>query len=102
MTNLIDLLTQETATRDQRLSAGRPTGKEELREVLDLLTAIHRASTLVTKFCPELVMSALKSGIPQADLVGRPYHETQVRRLAREAEVPKLPTGRRPRVRPAQ
>ncbi len=94
--NVLASLAQETTALAAQLDNGLPTEKEEIKEVLRTLTAIHRASALVTKYAPALVKAGLLAGIPQAELVELPYHETQVRRLAREAGVEPLPKGRRP------
>lgn len=95
-TTALASLAQETAALAAQLDAGLPTTREDITETLKVLTDLHRASLLVTKYAPELVKAGLLAGIPQAELVELPYHETQVRRLAREAGVEPLPKGRRP------
>lgn len=94
--HFLDLLEQETTALADRLDKGLPTDKEGIVDVLKLLTAIHRAADLVPRYARDLVKAALVAGVPQPDLVQLPYHETQVRRLAREAGVDPMPTGRRP------
>lgn len=100
MSKFVDLLRRETRELADQLGAGPPTDRTAILEALDRITALHQAVTEAQRFvadtAPGLVRQALLAGVPQPDLVNRPYHETQVRRLARDAGVPAMPKGRRP------
>lgn len=63
----------------------------------DLRATIEKAREDLADLGPEVIKRALLAGFDQAELVGRPYGETTVRRLAREAGLPRKPYGPRPR-----
>jgi hypothetical protein len=101
MKNLDDLLRQNREDLTAQLANGLPKTKEEILAALATMTEMHRCELeLVTPYARDLVKAALALGVPQDDLRGLPYHETQVRRLARETGLeprtggrPKLPTA---------
>lgn len=102
MTRLLPIETTanaEIATVRRLLQAG--SDQEKLRQAVEKLTDLRAQVEAVREALadlgPEVIKAALLGGIDQADLVGRPYGETTVRRLAREAGLPRRPFGPRPR-----
>lgn len=78
------------------------TDPDAVLDILDRITALHQAAeeirAYVAENAPDVVTLALKEAkVDQDDLVGRPYGETVVRRLARDAGLPKRRPGPRPR-----
>lgn len=107
--NVAAIVAEEIA--DLRRALARTDAKDQdgLLDILNRLTALHQAAeeirSYVAETAPGLVTQALGAEIDQDDLVGRPYGETVVRRLAREAGLPPRrpgPRRRRGRTLPPQ
>lgn len=85
------------------LAAGVAGDQTALLDALDRITQLHLAGEAIRDFVAEhgqtLVTQALQADVDQADLIGRPYGETVVRRLARAAGLPpRRPGPRRRRI----
>lgn len=109
--DILDLLRREgRAIADEVARLAGSDDKEAVIEVLNRLTLLHAAreelSAIVADNAPPVVKQALKIGIDQYDLYDRPYSDTKVRRIAKEAkdakelDMPARRSGPRRRVFP--
>ncbi len=100
-TRVVDLVTAEIDSV-RRLTATAGADPGQLLDALDRLTDLAKAADLLRDYVadngPALVVQALNADIDQAELVGRPYGDTYVRKLARQAGLPPRPSGPRRRV----
>jgi len=87
----------------ERLKQGMPRDREGVEPLIARITEMHRAAGALAEAVAlhggGVVKAAMRAGVPQEDLFGRPYVASRVRALAREAG---LPPGRggRPRIAP--
>lgn len=100
-TRVVDVVTAEIE-QVRTLTAGAGADPAKLLDALDRLTQLAQAADLLRDYVadngPALVVEALRADIDQAELVGRPYGDTYVRKLARQAGLPPRPSGPRRRI----
>lgn len=102
MTKPDRLLTeQELQEAGDRMSAVAENDKDAIERELEYLRELHRTRRLMDRFiadhAPGLVTKALRAGFRPIDLIGRPYTDTRIRALRREAGIRQHRRGPVPR-----